>query len=97
MTSPTEPRECREVGCDTQIILARLPGSGTPARWVPLEARTRDTDTAEAAGCVALMGGIAWRPAELVEHLMTRFEIPEPRARERVSEYPHHRPHSHQL
>lgn len=91
MGSPMEPRWCRD-GCGVRIILGRSP----ERRWVPLEARDRRADTDEAVGCRVVVDGTAWNPTDLVEHFMARFEISEPKARELVADYPHHRPHFHE-
>lgn len=63
-------------------------------RWVPYEAEPREGDAM--AGCHVLIGDQAWKPPALAEHFQARFEIPSlEKARELVTEYPHHRPHFH--
>ena len=75
-----------------QVVLARTATSG---RWVPLEARDRPGYSDESVGCLVLVDGTAWRPADLIEHFMARFEISEPQARDLVADYPFHRFHEH--
>lgn len=92
---PAEPRWCRETGCDMKVILARAPGRGGQSVWIALEAMDRHPESTEAVGCRVLVDGTAWRPQDLIEHFMTRWEISEEKARELVLDYPHHRPHHH--
>lgn len=88
-TAPS--RECNRPGCTVRIVLAMRVDNH---KWVPYEAEPREGDAM--AGCHVLVGDQAWNPPALAEHFRVRFEIPSPeKARELVSEYPHHRPHFH--
>lgn len=93
MPRPPKPRACRETGCRTRVILAKR---DVTDRWLALEARDRPGFSEEAAGCLVVVDGTAWRPADLIEHFMTQFEIGEPEARALVADYPFHRPHHHE-
>lgn len=88
MARPSEPRPCRDE-CGTQVVLARR---DVTTRWVALEAREVDQEP----GALVLVDSTAWRPSDLVEHFMARFEIGEPKARDLVAEYPSHRIHHHE-
>lgn len=90
MPRPSEPRWCREPGCDTRVVLARRAFTGT---WLAVEATDRPPFSMESAGCVVVVAGQAWDPRDLIEDFMTRFETSEPKARELVEGYPFHRPH----
>lgn len=96
-SGPGDPRPCREPGCTVTIFLARaVTGTSlTGGPWWPFEATDRPPFTQEATGCRVVVSGAAWKPLDLVEHYMTRFETSETRARELVAGYPHHRPHFH--
>lgn len=83
---PTTPRECRNDGCTTKVILARV-----CTRWTALEADARTG--LQQAGCLVLVESTAWPLSQLVEHFMTTYEVPEPRARDLALDYPFHRPH----
>lgn len=93
MTRPSEPRWCRDDGCDIKVILARRAFTGT---WAAYEATDRPPFSMEAAGCHVVVAGQAWKPADLIEDFMTRYEISEAKARELVEGYPFHRPHFHE-
>lgn len=91
MNRPAAARECNRSGCEVRIVLAMRVDTH---RWVPYEAEPREGDAK--AGCHVLVGDQAWKPPALAEHFQTRFEIPSlEKARELVTEYPHHRPHFH--
>lgn len=68
--------------------------TGQPPKWLPFEAADRDPSKAEAVNCRAVVGIQAWRPGDLVEHLMVTREISEEKARELAGGYPWHRPHT---
>lgn len=93
MPLPSEPRWCREDGCDTKVVLARRVLTG---KWAAYEAEDRPPFSPEAAGCHVLVSGQAWAPMDLIEDFQTRFEIAEPKAHELVEGYPFHRPHHHE-
>ncbi|WP_372733583.1 hypothetical protein [Nocardioides sp.] len=91
MTKGTEPgRRCNT--CDTKIIFAKRVGTD---RYVPLEAQDRRPFADESAGCLVYLASEAWKPADLIEHFQTRFEVSEDSARELVCGYPWHRIHLH--
>lgn len=91
MRTPAPSRECNKPGCGARIILALRVDT---RRWVPYEADPREGDAM--AGCHVLVGDQAWKPLPLAEHFQVQFELPSlEKARELVSEYPHHRPHLH--
>lgn len=92
MSRPSEPRWCRATGCDVQVILARL---DVTERWVALEAKELPAFNQVSTGSLVVVDNTAWRPADLIEHFMTRFEIAEEKARDLVADYPFHRPHHH--
>jgi len=93
MPRPSQPRFCRDIGCDTRVILAKR---DVTDRWIALEARDQPAFTEQSAGCLVIVDGTAWRPVDLIDHFMTRFEIAEPQARALVADYPFHRPHHHE-
>ncbi|MDF9717377.1 hypothetical protein [Nocardioides sp. ChNu-99] len=64
-------------------------------RAVPLEVKDRPPFTQEATGALVVVADQAWRVEPLVQHFMARFEVTEPKARELVAGYPHHRVHTH--
>lgn len=90
MTPPKKPWTwCRRPGCDTKLIFARRNG-----RVLPYEYQDRAPFSVHSAGCHVIVAGEAWEPLELIEDFQTRLGISEPKARELVTGYPFHRPHT---
>lgn len=87
---------CRETGCDTKLIFAtRDAGTGT-ARLVPYEYADQDPDSTAAASCHVIVNGVAFTPAEAIEHFMTRGTgRSEEAARALAHGFPFHLPHAH--
>lgn len=88
----TEPRPCRDEGCDVRVILARRMPSN---RWAAYEADDQPPFTERSAGCHVLVSGQAWAPLDLIEDFRVRHELTETAARDLVAGYPFHRPHFH--
>lgn len=94
MTKFSEPRTCRDDGCDEQIILARRPHPNQD-KYGAYEAQDREPFSDLAVGAHVILAGQAWRPLDLIEDFRVRFECPEDRARALVEGHPWHRPHHH--
>lgn len=82
------PLTCRE--CPTRIVFASRNG-----RRLPYEADAREPFTDRATGCHVVVGEQAMTLTEAIEHVRTRFEVSEAKARDTVAGYPAHRPHFH--
>lgn len=89
------PRPCVH-SCGSAVFTAmKAPTpTGQAPKWIPFEAGDRNPAKDEAVRCWVIVGAQAWRPTDLVEHLMTTREISEEKARELAGGYPWHRPHT---
>ena len=86
-------RVCSEKGCGARIFFARRAGTD---RFIPLEKADQTPYSTAAYGCVVVVAGEAWRPADLVEDVRVRNGLTESAATEFVAGQPWHRPHFHE-
>lgn len=93
MTPPKLPWVfCRSENCDAKLIFARR--AGTVSRR-PYEYDDLPPFALQSTGAHVVIGGEAWTPGDLIEHYqVTSGGMPEAKARELVSGFPWHRPHT---
>ncbi len=96
MTPPKLPWTfCNRPGCETKLIFARRAGTSTTAGRRPYEYDDLPPFALQSTGAHVVIGGEAWTPGELIEHYQVASGgMPEAKARELVSGYPWHRPHT---
>lgn len=98
MSKSLAPRYCREPACGAQIILAILAPTppGADPKWGAFEATDREPFSEAAASArVVVADRQAWRPVDLIEDYRVRHGLTESAARELVTGFPWHRPHTH--
>lgn len=83
---------CNRPDCDAPIIFAVRPNGSR----LPYDASDLEPFSDAATGAHVVVAGKGWRPADLIEDFMVRFEIAEAQARRLVEGYPWHRPHIHE-
>lgn len=96
MTRGADPgRPCKDPGCDVKIVWAKRAGTD---RWLPLEVADQEPFSVAAVGCVVVVGNVAWKPADLMEHFRVRSEgkATEDHLRDLAAGYPWRRIHLHE-